>query len=90
MQKDDSMHSDHRVDARIDEQAAQWLVNLRDPEGWRDTPLISESFIRWLAQSKRHSDALFHMARIWRKLDALGEGLCAHSQYPKSRGAIRL
>lgn len=84
------MHSDHGVDVRIDEEAAQWLVTLQDTETWgRDQPL-SGSFVRWLAQSRQHSDALFHMARIWCKLDALGEGPCTHPQYPKSHRAIRL
>jgi ferric-dicitrate binding protein FerR (iron transport regulator) len=84
------MHSDHRVDARIDEQAAQWLVNLQDAQGWGRDPPLSESFIRWLAQSRRHSEALFHMARVWRKLDGLGQGPSTYSQYPNPPTSVRL
>ena len=88
--KDGSMYSDHRMDVRIDEEAAEWLVNLQDAEYWRRNPPLGDSLVRWLAQSRQHSDALFHMARIWCRLDVMADGRCTYSQYPKGPSSVRL
>ncbi len=58
-------------DAQIDEEAAEWVVNIKDIETWRNNGLLPEDFLAWVSQSKRHGDAFFNMARTWRNLDRL-------------------
>jgi ferric-dicitrate binding protein FerR (iron transport regulator) len=65
------MQADRWTEARIDEAAARWLVDIKDAETWQMDQAGPESFVSWLAQSPRHSYALFLMARAWRQLDML-------------------
>src|ERR1700735_5015478 len=66
--KDGTMHSEHSTDARIDEEAAEWLIDLKDPESWHEDRTRPESFLNWLTRSKRHGDAFYEVACTWRKL----------------------
>jgi ferric-dicitrate binding protein FerR (iron transport regulator) len=67
------MHSEHSTTVRIDREAAEWLVQIRDVELWRDDRKLPESFLNWLTQSKRHGAAFFDVACTWRQLDVFNK-----------------
>jgi len=67
------MYSDHSTNVPIDAEAAEWLVQIKDTESWRDDPTLPESFLGWLTQSQRHGMAFFDLACIWRKLDVFSK-----------------
>ena len=81
------MHSDQSLDARIDQEAAEWLIDIKDTELWYEDRTKPESFLNWLTQSKRHRDAFFDVACAWRKLDVFGKGQVTSSRESAIRSA---
>jgi ferric-dicitrate binding protein FerR (iron transport regulator) len=72
-QRDGSMTSEHSTIVRIDQEAAEWLVQIKDMEAWLADRTLPESFLSWLSQSQRHGAAFFNAACTWRKLDAFSK-----------------
>ncbi len=57
-----SLHNDK---LSIQEQAAQWLVELQD-----STPALQKSFALWLRESPRHVEEFLFINALWHELDS--------------------
>lgn len=51
----------------IEEQAAQWLCDLRDGDA-----VVQAAFFTWLKRSPRHVEEFLNVSALWKSLDAIG------------------
>jgi transmembrane sensor len=59
------------VDETLDEEAADWLVRLTDPDAAPDEAACSDEFFAWLSRSPRHVSTFLEVSETFRGLDGL-------------------